>query len=224
VRGVSAYCGGLWLAAVRATEEVANTLGDEKTATEYHQLFLKAQKSYIDKLWNGKYFRYDTESEYRDSVQADQLAGQWYANLTGLGDLVPRNMQLSAAKTIFEFNVMKFGGGEMGAANGMSAGGSIIRDNEQAPEVWVGTTFGFAALLLSEGMKDEAYHAAWGLYHVIYESKGYWFRTPEAWDIEGNFRASMYMRPAAVWAMEMMSPSAVRVSKNSQSPVNHVAK
>jgi non-lysosomal glucosylceramidase len=224
VRGVSAYCGGLWLAAVRATEEMANTLGDEKTATEYHQLFLKAQKNYIDKLWNGKYFRYDTESEYRDSVQADQLAGQWYANLTGLGDLVPRDMQLAAAKTIFEFNVMKFGGGEMGAANGMSADGSIIRDNEQAPEVWVGTTFGFAALLLSEGMKDEAYHTARGLYHVIYESKGYWFRTPEAWDKDGNFRASMYMRPAAVWAMEMMSPSAVRMNKSAQSAVNHVAK
>jgi non-lysosomal glucosylceramidase len=224
VRGVSAYCGGLWLAAVRATEEMANTLGDEKTATEYHQLFLKAQKSYIDKLWNGKYFSYDTESEYRDSVQADQLPGKWYANLTGLGDLLSRDVQLSAAKTIFEFNVMKFGGGEMGAANGMYADGSIIRDNEQAPEVWVGTTFGFAALLLSEGMKDEAFHTAWGLYHVIYEKKGYWFRTPEAWDINGNFRASMYMRPAAVWAMEMMSPSAVRMSKNSQAPVNHVAK
>lgn len=220
VRGVSAYCGGLWLAAVRATEQMAHTIGDEKTASEYHQLFLKAQKSYIDKLWNGKYFRYDTESEYRDSVQADQLAGQWYASLTGLGDLVPRDMQLSAAKTIFEFNVMKFGGGELGAANGMSADGSIIRDNEQAPEVWVGTTFGFAALLLSEGMKEEGYHTAWGLYHVIYESKGYWFRTPEAWDIEGNFRASMYMRPAAVWAMEMMQPPTAPTIKNSQSSLN----
>ena len=87
---------------------------------------------------------------------------------------------------------------------GMTADGSIIRENEQAPEVWVGTSFGFAALLLSEGMKEEAYHTAWGLYHVIYESKGYWFRTPEAWDVDGNFRASMYMRPAAVWAMEMI--------------------
>jgi non-lysosomal glucosylceramidase len=224
VRGVSAYCGGLWLAAVRATEEMAKALGEEATATEYHQLFLKAQKNYIDKLWNGNYFRYDTESEYRDSVQADQLAGQWYANLTGLGDLVPRDMQLSAAKKIFEFNVMKFGGGEMGAANGMSADGSIIRDNEQAPEVWVGTTFGFAALLSSEGMKDEAYRTAWGLYHVIYESKGYWFRTPEAWDINGNFRASMYMRPAAVWAIEMMSPSVGPMSKNSQTRASQVAK
>jgi non-lysosomal glucosylceramidase len=102
---------------------------------------------------------------------------------------------------------MKFAGGQMGAANGMAADGSII-DNEQAKEVWAGTTLGFAALLLSEGMNDQAYKTAWGLYHVIYESKGYWFRTPEAWDITGNFRASMYMRPAGVWAMEMAHPPA----------------
>jgi non-lysosomal glucosylceramidase len=47
-----------------------------------------------------------------------------------------------------------------------------------------------------------------GLYQVIYESKGYWFRTPEAWDDSGNFRASMYMHPAAVWATEMAGPAA----------------
>ena len=207
VRGVSAYCGGLWLAALRASEETGRALDDPRAADEYHNLFQKAQKTYIDKLWNGEYFRYDMESEYRDSIQADQLAGQWYANMTGLGDLVPKEMQVSALKKIFANNVMKFGKGEMGAANGMAADGSIIRDNEQAQEVWVGTSFGLAALLLSEGLKDEAYHTAWGIHHVVYESKGYWFRTPEAWDDTGNFRASMYMRPAAVWAMEMTSPA-----------------
>jgi non-lysosomal glucosylceramidase len=204
VRGVSAYCGGLWLAALRASEETARTLGETQSADAYHAKFLKAQKTYIDKLWNGEYFRYDEQSEYRDSIQADQLAGQWYANMTGLGDLYPKQMQLSAAKKIFATNVMKFGNGEMGAANGMAANGSIIRDNEQAQEVWVGTTLGFAALLLSEGLTKEAYHTAWGVHHVVYETKGYWFRTPEAWDDAGNFRAPMYMRPAAVWAMEMI--------------------
>jgi non-lysosomal glucosylceramidase len=207
VRGVSAYCGGLWLAALRASEETGQALGERRAAEEYHDLFQKAQKTYIDKLWNGEYFRYDMESEYRDSIQADQLAGQWYANMTGLGDLVPKEMQVSALKKIYANNVMKFAKGEMGAANGMAADGSIIRDNEQAQEVWVGTSFGLAALLLSEGLRDEAYHTAWGVHHVIYQSKGYWFRTPEAWDDAGNFRASMYMRPAAVWAMEMTSPA-----------------
>src|SRR3984957_638150 len=160
VRGVSAYCGGLWLAALRASEETARVLGETQSADTYHAQFLKAQKTYIDKLWNGEYFRYDEQSEYRDSIQADQLAGQWYANMTGLGDLYPKSMQLSAAKKIFATNVMKFGNGEMGAANGMAANGTIIRDNEQAQEVWVGTSFGFAALLLSEGLTKEAYHTA----------------------------------------------------------------
>jgi non-lysosomal glucosylceramidase len=127
--------------------------------------------------------------------------------MTGLGDLVPKQMQLSAHKKIYANNVMKFGKGEMGAANGMAADGTIIRDNEQAQEVWAGTSFALAALLLSEGLKDEAYHTAWGIHHVVYETKGYWFRTPEAWDESGNFRAPMYMRPAAVWAMEMTSPA-----------------
>jgi non-lysosomal glucosylceramidase len=207
VRGESAYCGGLWLGALRAAEEIARSLGDTAAAGKYHDLFVKSQASYIKKLWNGNYFSYDTESEYRTNVQADQLAGQWYANMTGLGDLVPRNLQLKALRTIYDFNVMKFANGDMGAVNGMGADGKIITSNEQVQEVWTGTTFGLAALMLSEGMKDEGYKAAWGIYHVTYETKGYWFRTPEAWDISGSFRASMYMRPAAIWAMEMLGPA-----------------
>jgi non-lysosomal glucosylceramidase len=203
VRGVSAYCGNLWLAALRASEEMAKVLNDNTAAARYRTLFLKAQKTYVDKLWNGEYFRYDMESSYKDAIQADQLAGQWYANMTGLGDLVPPEMQKSALKKIYATNVLKFGNGEIGAANGMNADGTIMRGNEQGEEVWVGTTFGLAALMFSDGLKDEAYHTAWGLYHVIYETKGYWFRTPEAWDDSGNFRASMYMRPAAAWALEM---------------------
>jgi non-lysosomal glucosylceramidase len=206
VHGESAYCGGLWLAALRAAEEIAQVLGDTTSAAKYHAMFLKGQDTYVKKLWNGEYFRYDTMSEYRDNVQADQLAGQWYANMTGLGDLVPREMQLKALKKIYDFNVMKFAKGEMGAVNGMGADGSIITTNEQVQEVWTGTTFGVAALMLSDGMKDEGYRTAWGVFHTTYETEGYWFRTPEAWEKTGYYRASMYMRPAAIWAMEMTSP------------------
>jgi non-lysosomal glucosylceramidase len=205
VRGDSAYCGGLWLAALRAAEEIAKVLHDP-AAEKYHELFAKSQATYIGKLWNGEYFRYDTGSEYRDNIQADQLAGQWYAHMSGLGDIVPMEMQRKALKKIFDFNVMKFANGEMGAVNGMAADGSILKGNEQVQEVWTGTTFSVAALMLADGLKDEAYRTAWGVYHVIYETKGYWFRTPEAYEIDGTFRASMYMRPAAIWAMEMTEP------------------
>jgi non-lysosomal glucosylceramidase len=203
VRGESAYSAGLYLAALRSAEEIGKQLGDSSSATQFHDLFAKGQASYIKKLWNGEYFRYDTESQYRDDIQADQLAGQWYADMTGLGDIVPREMRQKALKKIFDFNVMKFAAGTMGAVNGIAPDGSLVKTNEQVQEVWTGTTLGLAAFMLGEGMKDEAYKTAWGVYHTSYETKGYWFRTPEAWDITGNYRASMYMRPGAIWAMEM---------------------
>src|SRR5438477_9955791 len=62
VRGESAYCGGLWLAALRAAEEIARTLNDPTAQAKYHDLFAKSQANYIKKLWNGEYFRYDTGS------------------------------------------------------------------------------------------------------------------------------------------------------------------
>ena len=208
VRGESAYSGGLWLAALRASEEISKALGDSAAAAKYHDLFVKGQASYIKKLWNGEYFRYDTGSEYRNDIQADQLAGQWYATLLGLGEIVPRDMQQRALKKVYDFNVMKFANGEMGAVNGMTADGQLIRrpNNQQAEEVWGGTTFAVAALMLADDMKDEAFRSAWGIYHVTWETKGYWFRTPEAWDITGHYRASMYMRVPAIWSMEMMTP------------------
>jgi len=207
VKGVSAYSGGLWLGALRAGEETALALNDQAAAAEYHTLFLKAQKTYIGQLWNGEYFRYDTQPANHNLIQTDQLAGQWYANMLGLGDVVPRAMQQTALRKIYANNVMKFGNGEMGAVNGMAEDGTIST-NEEGKEVWAGTTLGYAALLKSEGMTEESYRTVHGLYHVIYETKGYWFRTPEAWDITGNFRASMYMRPTGIWAMEMTAPHA----------------
>ncbi|HEV2988512.1 MAG TPA: non-lysosomal glucosylceramidase [Candidatus Angelobacter sp.] len=204
-RGASAYSGGLYLAALRATEEIAHALGDSPTVSQYHSLFEKARATYIKKLWNGNYFNYDSDSPYRDSIMSDQLAGQWYANLTRLGDLVPANMRVSALKKIFEFNVMKFGNGDMGALNGMTADGRVLTDNEQIQEVWVGTTFGLCGEMVAEGLRQEAFATAKGIYDVVYEKKGYWFRTPEAWGTDGMYRASMYMRPAAIWSMEMMT-------------------
>jgi hypothetical protein len=31
---------------------------------------------------------------------------------------------------------------------------------------------------------------------------GYWFATPEAWELSGNFRSLGYMRPLSIWAMQ----------------------
>jgi len=105
-------------------------------------------------------------------------------------------------KRVYDFNVMKFGGGEMGAINGIGADGALLHENPQVEEVWVGTTFAVASHMIAEGMTAEGFATAKGINNVVWRDRGYFFRTPEAYDIHGMYRASMYMRPAAIWAME----------------------
>lgn len=196
--GPSTYCGGLYLAALRAASEIAKVAGDSASSNRYQTQFVTAQKSFIDELWTGKYFRY---SRGIDDIQASQLAGQWYASLTGLGNIVPEHMHQSALQTVFAENVLGFQNGQMGAVNGRKADGSAL-EGPQTREVWSGITLALASEMAGAGMKDEALQTARGVYNVVYRDKGYWFRTPEAWDQQGDFRASMYLRPGAVWAID----------------------
>lgn len=78
VTGVSAYSGGLWVAALQAASALARVV-DEKDAEHYFWFkFQKAKRAY-EKLWNGSYFNYDSSGgSSSSSIQADQLAGQWY--------------------------------------------------------------------------------------------------------------------------------------------------
>lgn len=77
VTGVSAYCGGLWLAALQAASALAHELGDNASANYFWARYQKAKGVY-DTLWNGSYFNYDNSgSSTSASIQADQLAGQW---------------------------------------------------------------------------------------------------------------------------------------------------
>ena len=57
--------------------------------------------------------------------------------------------------------------------------------------------------MIGEGLTEEGFGTAYGIYKATYEL-GYWFQTPEAWDIRGDFRAIAYMRPLAIWCV---SPS-----------------
>ena len=52
--GFSAYCGGLWLAAVRFLIEMAQILDQEDKVAEYKEILEKGKQSYEKKLWNGK--------------------------------------------------------------------------------------------------------------------------------------------------------------------------
>jgi non-lysosomal glucosylceramidase len=205
VHGVSAYCGCLWLSALQAAAAMAIELGDQSFAEKCKRDFLRAKQSFEEKLWNGSYFNYDSGSSSNSkSIQADQLAGQWYTASSGLPSLFDDFKIKSSLLKIYDFNVMKVKGGRMGAVNGMHPNGKVDESCMQSREIWSGVTYGVAATMILAGMEEEAFTTAEGIFIAGWseEGYGYWFQTPEAWTVDGHFRSLIYMRPLSIWGMQ----------------------
>ncbi len=201
--GPSAYTGGLWLAALGAAAALGDLLGEKAQAQEYRRLQARGQAAYEALLWYGRYYNYDASgSRHHDSIMADQMAGQWFAHACNLPPIVPQEHACSALLQVYDLNVRRFGAGRLGAANGMRPDGRVDTASEQSQEVWPGVTFALAAAMLQAGMCQEAFDTAKGVVDVVYNQRGYWFATPEAWDARGNHRSPAYMRPLAIWAIQ----------------------
>ncbi|KAI4375849.1 hypothetical protein MLD38_013669 [Melastoma candidum] len=204
VSGVSAYSGGLWVAALQATSALAREVGEEGNAAYFWFKFQKAKAVY-EKLWNGSYYNYDNSgSKTSSSIQADQLAGQWYARACGLHPTIDEGRAKSALEKVFNFNVLKLKDGRRGAVNGMLPDGKVDMTNMQSREIWSGVTYALAATMIQEGLSDTAFRTASGVYEAVWSDKGlgYAFQTPEAWNNNDEYRSLAYMRPLAIWAMQ----------------------
>lgn len=203
LQGISAYCGGLWIAALEAALAIGRILAetgiDASAALAQHQQWLEqARTVYHPTLWNGTYYRLDSGSG-SDVVMADQLCGQFYARLLGLPDVVPSECAESALRTVYDACFLKFHNGQWGAANGLRPHGSPVNPNDTHPlEVWTGINFGLAAFLIQMGMRQEALRLTQAVIQQIYEN-GLQFRTPEAITAAGTFRACHYLRAMAIW-------------------------
>ncbi|KAM6469741.1 non-lysosomal glucosylceramidase isoform 3-T3 [Liasis olivaceus] len=206
--GASAYCGGLWLAAVCMMCRMAEVLRDGEALERYSAILAKGAAAFERLLWNGKYYNYDSgRSPSSDSIMSDQLAGQWFLRACGLGEgqseVFPRSHVLSALKTIFELNVLGFSGGAMGAVNGMRPSGLPDTSSLQSDEVWVGVVYALAATMIQEGLVQEGFRTAEGCYRTVWERLGMAFQTPEAYCERRVFRSLAYMRPLSIWSMQL---------------------
>ncbi len=228
--GPSAYSGGLWLGSLSAGMQIARIMDDKITVQEYSKMFSRGRAKFDELLWDhsGRYYRYDASSSgHNDSIMADQLAGHWYSRACGLAGIVPAWKAKAALETIFRSNVMGFRGGAAGAVNGTRPGGTVDACCLQSQEVWSGTTYALAACMLQESrithipgrssivstneekekgsrtsLRDMAFHTAKGVQQSAWDSFGYFFQTPEAWNSAGNYRSLGYMRPLCIWAMQ----------------------
>ncbi|CAI9730886.1 non-lysosomal glucosylceramidase-like [Octopus vulgaris] len=203
--GASAYCGGIWLAALRLTVEMAKILEDRDTEIKFTEILHEGKESFDKKLWNGLYYNYDcSDKPYHDSIMAAQLIGQWFIRASGIQDdlVFPSQKVRSVLKVIYEHNVMKLNNGNCGAVNGGRLDCMKDTTNCQAEEFWVGIIYSLAATMIQEGMSKEGFQTAWGAYHMCWEVLGLSFQTPEAYTLDNVYRSLGYMRPLAIWSIQ----------------------
>ncbi len=202
MEGNTAYCGGLFLAALLAGGELARVCGEETLSRTYQAWFELGRESFERKLWTGSYYRMDTGSR-GDRIMADQLCGQWYAKACGLPGIVPASRAARAYRTIYEHNLLKFDGGRIGPVNVVHPDGRVDESFQQTREVWIGVAWTVAAGMVQEGLFMEGADIGYSLYDTIWNTGQFWFRTPEAWCTGlTDVRAPYYMRATSVWALK----------------------
>jgi non-lysosomal glucosylceramidase len=206
LKGVSAYCGALWIAALEAGLAIAQQLQLElglDTSGEQRQLggWLEQSRANFDLLlWNGEFYKIDAESG-TPVVMADQLCGDFYARLLGLPAVVADERARSALKAVKESCFEGFQGGKLGVANGLRRDGTPLDPNGTHPlEVWTGINFGLAAYYRLMGETSTAFAITGAVVEQVY-SGGLQFRTPEAITGVNTFRACHYLRAMAIWAL-----------------------
>lgn len=210
MEGPSAYCSGLWLGALQTISAMATILDQPNDCIKYQEILEKGKQSLEEKLWNGKYYRFDLSNNNKETIMSDQLCGYWYLKICGFdNEIYSKENVRSALQTIYKNNVQGFCNGEMGAANGFIPNsdpekpGHLDTTTIQSEEVWTGVTYALAATMIQEGMFDEAFQTAGGMYKSISERMGMNYETPEALYAEKRYRAIGNMRPLSIWSMQV---------------------
>jgi non-lysosomal glucosylceramidase len=189
--GPNPLSGVYYLGALRAAEEMAKAVGDTASAAEYRKLF-DGGRAWIDgNLFNGEYyvqkiraFQADQiapllrsnmgaddpehpEYQLGDGCLADQLLGQYLADVAGLGPLVaPANIR-KTLESIWKYNYKR----RMGEQDNVQR--TYVLNDEAAlmvcdygkgerpripfpyyAEAWTGMEYSTAALLMYEGMAE----------------------------------------------------------------------
>ena len=109
--GQVAWLSGMYLAALRAGEEMALRVDDPEFAQKCRQLFQRGQKSIDEKIFNGQYYVQLADPAHADVVGSyngchiDQVLGQSWAWQLGLGRILDAEHVRSALRSIWRYNL-----------------------------------------------------------------------------------------------------------------------
>jgi len=110
IYGPNTFIGSLYLAALRAAEEMAKLQREDDLAQCYRERFERGAKNYDELCWNGEYYiqivdmEQYTEQQFGTGCHVDQLLGQWWAYVLDLGYVLPEEHVKTAVQNIFNFN------------------------------------------------------------------------------------------------------------------------
>lgn len=111
-QGPNSMINSIFLAALRAGEELARHAGDEASARRYRDAFERGSARTDELLWGGEYYvqAIDDVDEYRyqygSGCLADQVFGQTLAHVAGLGHILPPEHVSAAVKAVFDNNFL----------------------------------------------------------------------------------------------------------------------
>ncbi len=175
--GPNTFIGSLYLAALRAGEEMARETGDTEFANRCRHVFDSGSKLSIERLWNGEYFIQQVDlakfpaNQYGPGCLSDQLFGQTWARQLALGTLYPEANVRQALASIWKYNWAPdiavyndlhrplrwfVSSGEAGLIvctwpkSAYLSSGVIYKD-----EVWTGMEYQVASGLIAEGLVQE---------------------------------------------------------------------
>lgn len=201
MQGLSSYTGSWVIAAWAVMEKIHLQLGHSSQALHYAALLKNAQ-SHFESLWTGQYYRCNSSGKYANATQCDALIGVYYAKLAGLDKLLPTARIQQHLEAVWDHNVMAYRHGcygpllvaEPGKHRFDRDGGEELQVNE----VLVGSAWIYVGMLATYGLEDKARLLADNMATFHYQRSGLQFRTPAAWNGDGQFRAPINMRPLAI--------------------------
>ena len=210
-RGANAYTSGVYLAALAASQRLAEMAEDSDFARTCRREFQLAQESFERQLWNGRYYRAVAStgggvqvggagSPSSEACTASQLTGQWYAHLLGLGYILPREQVSSAVREAVRITGSA---SAHGAVNAVLPNGSIDWNNPHSGNVWPGITYTLAALAIYEGLVGEGLELARRVWESIaHRSRNPWDQPDVIDSATGAYGfGDHYMRNMVVWAV-----------------------
>lgn len=176
--GANTFVGSLYLAALRAGEEMAREMGDLPFAEICARIYASGKKQTEERLWNGEYFIQDVDLEkhpqhqYADGCLSDQVFGQGWAHQLGLGYIYDPEKVRQALRSVWKYNWAPDVGlfneiyppfrwfitpGNAGLLVCTWPAGNHLREGVlYREEVWTGIEYQVAGHMVHEGMVEEA--------------------------------------------------------------------